>query len=72
MLITAVRLRRLTGIVPTRADFWEERLVRPIDVYVEYRHRTDYEGGVQTAEGFRISAVFVEIETDQGISGRRR
>lgn len=70
MLITAVRLRRLTGIVPTKADFWEERLVRPIDVYAEYRHRTDYEGGVQTAEGFRISAVFVEIETDQGISGR--
>jgi L-alanine-DL-glutamate epimerase-like enolase superfamily enzyme len=25
MLITAVRLRRLTGTIPTQADFWEER-----------------------------------------------
>ena len=70
MLITAVRLRRLTGIIPTQAAFWEERLVRPIDVYDEYRHRTDFEGGVQAADGFRISAVFVEIETDEGVSGR--
>jgi L-rhamnonate dehydratase len=70
MLITNVRLRRLTGTVPTQADFWEERLVRPIDVYDEYRHRQDYEGGVQTTAGFRISAVFVEIETDDGPSGR--
>jgi L-rhamnonate dehydratase len=70
MLITAVRLRRLTGTIPTRADFWEERLVRPIDIYDEYRHRSDYEGGVQTADGFRISSVFVEIDTDEGLSGR--
>jgi L-rhamnonate dehydratase len=70
MLISAVHLRRLTGIVPTRTDFWEERLVRPIDIYDEYRHRPDYEGGVQTDEGFRISSVFVEIDTDEGVSGR--
>jgi L-alanine-DL-glutamate epimerase-like enolase superfamily enzyme len=70
MLITAVKLRRVSGTLPTQADFWEERLVRPIDVYPEYRHRTDYEGGVQSADGFRISAVFVEIETSSGVCGR--
>jgi L-alanine-DL-glutamate epimerase-like enolase superfamily enzyme len=70
MLITGVKLRRLTGTLPAQGDFWEERLVRPIDVYPEYRHRADYEGGVQSADGFRISAVFVEIETSLGISGR--
>jgi len=70
MLITAVRLRHLTGTVPTQADFWEERLVRPIDIYDEYRHRQDYEGGEQTADGFRLSTVFVEIETNEGVSGR--
>jgi L-alanine-DL-glutamate epimerase-like enolase superfamily enzyme len=70
MQITAIRLRRLTGTIPTQAAFWEERLVRPIDVYDEYRHRSDFEGGVQTADGFHVSAVFVEIETDQGVSGR--
>ncbi|MFC0407212.1 enolase C-terminal domain-like protein [Roseomonas elaeocarpi] len=70
MRITAVRLRRLTGTLPTKGDIWEERLVRPIDVYDEYRHRQDHEGGVQTAEGFRISTVFLEIDTDAGVSGR--
>jgi L-rhamnonate dehydratase len=70
MLITAVRLRRLTGTIPTRADLWEERLVRPIDIYDEYRHRPDHEGGAQTETGFRISSVFVEIDTDEGLSGR--
>ncbi len=70
MRITAVRLRRLTGTIPTQAGFWEERLVRPIDIYDEYRHRPDHEGGVQGATGFHISSVFLEIETDDGILGR--
>ena len=70
MLITAIRLRRVTGTLPTSGALWEERLVRPIDVYTEYRYRQDYEGGVQTDGGFRISTVFVEVETDEGVSGR--
>ncbi len=70
MRITAVRLRRLTGTLPTHGDIWEERLVRPIDIYDEYRHRNDFEGGVQTADGFRIATVFVEIDTDEGVTGR--
>lgn len=70
MQITAVRLRRLTGIIPTRGDFWEERLVRPVDIYDEYRHRPDHEGGRQESDGFHISTVFVEIDTDGGVSGR--
>jgi L-rhamnonate dehydratase len=70
MKITTVRLRRLTGTLPSGDDMWEERLVRPLDVYDEFRHRQDYEGGVQTPNGFRISAVFLEIDTDRGVSGR--
>ena len=45
MKITAVRLRKLRGTMPTPGPFWEERLVRPIDIYSEYRVRQDYEGG---------------------------
>ncbi len=70
MRITAVRLRRLTGTLPTHGDIWEERLVRPLDIYDEYRHRNDFEGGVQTADGFRITTVFVEIDTNEGVTGR--
>ena len=47
MRITAVRLFRLTGTMETQGPFWEERLVRPIDIYPEYRSRDDFEGGEQ-------------------------
>lgn len=69
MLITEVRLRRLKGTMPTSEDLWEERLVRPIDIYPEYRVRNDHEGGVQTSSGFEITTHFVEIHTDEGVSG---
>ncbi len=69
MLITEIRLRKLAGTLPTTGDLWEERLVRPIDVYPEYRSRNDFEGGVQTADGFRIVTYFVEVHTDEGVTG---
>jgi hypothetical protein len=59
MRITAVRLRRVSGTLPTQGDMWEERLVRPLDIYPEYRSRNDFEGGIQTANGFKISTVFL-------------
>ena len=37
MRIGQVRLRRLSGMLPTQHDHWEERLVRPLDVYPEFR-----------------------------------
>ena len=37
MKITAVRLRRLTGIIPGKTDFWEERLARPIERRCHFR-----------------------------------
>lgn len=69
MKITAVRLRRLRGTMPTSAPFWEERLVRPIDIYPEYRARQDFEGGEQRADGFVIETYFLQIETDDGVIG---
>ncbi|MCW3475632.1 enolase C-terminal domain-like protein [Limobrevibacterium gyesilva] len=70
MQITTVRLRRLRGTMRTDGPMWEERLVRPIDIYAEYRGRPDFEGGVQLDTGrFRIEACFVEIDTDEGVSG---
>jgi L-rhamnonate dehydratase len=69
MKITAVRLRKLRGTMPTTGLFWEERLVRPIDVYPEYRARQDFEGGEQRDGGFVIETYFVQIETDDGVTG---
>jgi L-rhamnonate dehydratase len=70
VVIAEVRLRRVRGMMPTDGDHWEERLVRPLDVYPEYRTRDDHEGGPQTPDGLVITAYFVEIETDDGLVGR--
>jgi L-rhamnonate dehydratase len=68
--ITAVRVLRLVGTMRTSAPLWEERLVRPIDIYPEYRRRDDFEGGVQVdANHFRVEQHFVRIETDEGPIG---
>lgn len=70
MKITAVRLRQLRGTLPTKGRFWEERLVRPIDVYPEYRARDDFEGLAQVADdALPVEASFVQIETDEGVTG---
>jgi L-rhamnonate dehydratase len=70
MKITAVRLLQLTGTMLTEGPLWEERLVRPIDIYPEYRTRDDFEGGVQAdARHFRLSQHFLRIETDEGPLG---
>jgi L-alanine-DL-glutamate epimerase-like enolase superfamily enzyme len=70
MQITAVRVLRLRGTMQTGGVLWEERLVRPIDIYPEYRARDDFEGGVQTdPTHFHVEQYFVRIETDAGPHG---
>ncbi len=56
--------------MPTEGTLWEERLVRPIDIYPEYRVRDDFEGGSQVDPNhFRLEQHFVRIETDEGPIG---
>jgi L-rhamnonate dehydratase len=69
MKIDRVRLFQLQGILEQTEELWEERLIRPIDVYPEHRA----EGANNTpkigAGKYRIEAVFVQVETDDGVSG---
>ncbi len=73
MKITAVRLRHLRGTMPTKGKFWEERLVQPVDIYPDYRARStrdSAEGGIQIDDShLRIETCFVQIETDDGVTG---
>jgi hypothetical protein len=70
MKITAVRVLRLTGTLETDGPLWEGRLVRPIDIYPEYRLRNDFEGGSQIGAGhFHLEQHFIRIETDEGPFG---
>jgi len=71
--ITALRARRVTGTLPYEGEFREERQARPIDLY---------EGTIAFAGGgppatpkvgdgrFKMEATFLEIETDEGVTGR--
>jgi L-rhamnonate dehydratase len=68
--ISAVRIFRLTGTIETTGPFWEERLVRPIDIYPDYRSRDDFEGGIQLdSSHHRLEQHFLRIETDTGPYG---
>ena len=70
MRITAVRVLEVRGTLPTDGPFWEERLVRPVDIYPEYRVRDDFEGGIQIDAGrFSLVQYFARVETDAGIIG---
>jgi L-rhamnonate dehydratase len=69
--ITAVRLRKVHGTMETDGTFWEERLVQPLDVYAEFRNKKPVAWGNQVDDRhYKHSAVFVEIDTDEGASGR--
>ena len=37
MKIKNVRIRHVSGTMPTEGTFWEDRLVRPVDIYPEHR-----------------------------------
>lgn len=71
MKITRLRLRELTGTFETESEFWEERLQRPIDVYPEHRAEGFSEGTpIPLGENrYRLQCIFLEIETDEGITG---
>lgn len=74
MKITGVRLRELTGTLQhPDGPFWEERLIRPVDVYPEFHAQTAATSNWQpTATGetsLTIKLVFLEIDTDEGVTG---
>jgi L-alanine-DL-glutamate epimerase-like enolase superfamily enzyme len=71
MKITAVRVRKVVGVLSTDGPFWEERLVRPVDIYPRYRAEqwlAEY-GEQLDVRRLRIEAFFLTIETDEGVSG---
>jgi L-rhamnonate dehydratase len=69
--ITAVRVRKVKGTMPTTGLFWEERLVRPVDIYPDFRAQQYLaEYGRQVSErALEIESFFLTIEADEGTSG---
>jgi L-rhamnonate dehydratase len=69
MKIDAVRLFEIEGMMEHDGPFWEERLVRPLDVYPEHKDEPGTWLESLGPDRYRIRATFLEIGTDQGISG---
>jgi L-rhamnonate dehydratase len=68
--IAQLSIRRLQRVIETDGPFWEERLVRPIDIYPEYRKQSISEDGEQIdRQHLRLTADFLEIEADEGVVG---
>jgi L-rhamnonate dehydratase len=74
MKITAVRLRELTGeLHHPDGPFWEERLIRPVDIYPEFHPQTARTTNWQPVSASETSStiklIFIEIDTDEGVTG---
>ena len=69
MRIGEVRLRHVSGRMPFDGEFWEERLIRPVDMYPRYRSMGPEFLPKADAGHYRIEAYFVEIEADEGVVG---
>jgi len=69
MKITDVKLVHLRGTMEFPGEFWEERLIRPIDVYPE--HKAEGPSWLEKLGDGRylMESIFVEIHTDEGVTG---
>jgi L-alanine-DL-glutamate epimerase-like enolase superfamily enzyme len=54
------------------APFWEERLVRPIDIYPEYKVLGPQKVPQISPDQVEVNAKWLEIETDAGVTGFAR
>jgi L-rhamnonate dehydratase len=75
MKIDRISFRKLRGTMATDGPFWEERLLRPIDIYDEFRTQGPFLLGYQSRaeqagdRHYRLEATFVRIDTDEGVHG---
>ena len=71
MRIRDVKLYKVSTTVRYEGVFWEERLLRPIDVYPEHDAEKPGEWNVKSVGEnlYRIQGTFVEIESDEGLKG---
>jgi L-rhamnonate dehydratase len=69
MKITGVTLLQLRGEMEFAGTFWEDRLVRPLDIYPQ--HRDDAAGWLEPAgEGrYKMHGIFLRLDTDEGVTG---
>jgi L-rhamnonate dehydratase len=72
--ITDVKTFNVKGPLDHEGDapFWEERLVRPIDIYPEYKAVGSQEIKRVSPNQVEVNANWLEIETEAGVTGVAR
>ena len=69
MKITNVNLFEVQGEMAFPGTFWEERLVRPVDIYPEHKAEGAHWLPTPDEGRYTIRALFCQIETDEGVTG---
>ncbi len=72
MKITGVRFVQVDGTWDYEGPLQEERLVRPVDIYPEFRAMGatwHARGGPDEGPPYKLSQIFLFIDTDEGVSG---
>lgn len=69
MKIAAVRCVEYTGTMDHPGAFWEERLIRPVDVYPHFAAQGPEYLPPSAPGSYRMTSIFVHIETDAGVTG---
>jgi L-rhamnonate dehydratase len=69
--ITNVRFLRVSGTWEYDGPLLEERLVRPVDIYPEFRALGPRWAGIDVSSGppYQVTNIFLLIDTDVGVSG---
>ena len=71
MKIKNIRFERVKGQWNYQGSLQEERLVRPVDIYPEFRAEGAAWSGIAPEEGppYRVEDLFLFVDTDEGVSG---
>src|SRR4051812_47669462 len=69
MKITHVRVFQVEGVLEHDGEFWEERLIRPLDIYPEHKNEAFDRLELISPGKSRVVQNFLEIGTDAGITG---
>ncbi len=68
MKITDVRLRKFEGTLPEVPFIRQNRQRRPPDIYPEFKEKR-IEQPASHSKPYKFSRIFVQIDTDEGVSG---
>lgn len=69
MKITDLRIRELEGVMEHPEPLWEERLVRPVDIYPSYKSQGPGYSNSLGDGRYAMRSAFLEIDTDEGVTG---